>query len=294
MHFLHYFLIIFAACCWGTIGVFTKQSASLHFDIIDMLFIKVTVSTLLLGILLFCTDKKSFRLKSMWDILYFIGTGIVSYVFFSWCYMNAIEHSGMGVAAALLYTAPVIVAVLFTLLFKEKFTKRKTAALCLTVLGCVLVTGLCSGSLQITPLGILWGIGSGVGYALYSICGTYALRRGYSSMTITFYTFLTASVFSLFLVAPVRLAGQVARQSMCPFMILFAVVTATLPYLAYTAGLKKIPASKASVIATIEPVIAVLLGGVFFQETVTLIQVLGMLCILASVVVISLPLKKHA
>lgn len=57
------------------------------------------------------------------------------------------------------------------ILFKEKLTRRKVAALILTFIGCAFVTGVVKGSQDTSPLGILAGLGSGFGYALtvYSV-----------------------------------------------------------------------------------------------------------------------------
>lgn len=101
--------------------------------------------------------------------------------------------TSLSVAAVLLYTAPAFVMVLSYLLFHEKFTVRKSIALVLTFVGCVFVTGIIGSSQTLSGKGILIGIGAGFGYALYSIFGRFALKKGYDSFTISFYTFFCCS-----------------------------------------------------------------------------------------------------
>ena len=97
----------------------------------------------------------------------------------------------LSAAAILLYTSPIWVTLLSALLFYEKLTAAKLAALCMAFGGCVLVSGLGGGGL--TLRGLLLGLGAGLGYGLYSILGSIALRR-YSAFTVTALTFLIAAL----------------------------------------------------------------------------------------------------
>ncbi|MBS4960713.1 MAG: EamA family transporter [Clostridiales bacterium] len=291
MKILAYLYILYAAVSWGAIGVFTKQTTQLGINELEMLFLKVTISTVILFLLILLKDRTLFRLKKISDLKYFIGTGILSYIFFSWCYMKAINSISIGIAASLLYTAPGYVMLFSALFFHEKLHGRKILSLILTVTGCILVTEFWNENSTITVFGLGLGILSGLGYALYSIFGTLAIRRGYSSITIAFYTFLLSAIFSSFFVNPISFFGYVTESSSWPFAIAFALSTATLPYLAYTTGLKWIPASSASIIATIEPVVAALLGIFMFHESATFIKFAGIILVFFSVILINLPTK---
>lgn len=79
----------------------------------------------------------------------FLGTGLCSIVFFNICYFTAIQLTTLSMAAILLYTAPSIVMVLSILLFKEAFTPVKALCLVLAFAGCVLVSGLGVGKVNI-------------------------------------------------------------------------------------------------------------------------------------------------
>lgn len=283
-----YLWIIIAGVCWGSIGLFTKAITKFGFSEMEMLFTKAVVSVIFLAVLLFIKDKKSFRLKKKTDLFYFVGTGIISFTFFSWCYMKSINLTSVGVAAVLLYTAPSIVMLLSVVLFKEKMTKRKGVVLLMTLCGCGLVTGLLEGEFMLTPMGLLVGLGSGFGYALYSIFGTFALKRGYSTLTISFYTFLMASVFIAFCVNPVYVVQEISSTRQWPLSIAFAVMTTVVPYLCYTKGLSCLPASKASVTATIEPVVAAVLGILVFKEGVTLSKIGGIVLVVGAVALMNM------
>ncbi len=284
---MSYLWIIIAGVSWGLIGIFTKAVTALGFTEMEMLFVKGVVSTVFLAVLLLIKDRQSFQLKRKTDLFYFVGTGILSFTFFSWCYMKAINLTSVGVAAVLLYTAPTIVMLLSIVLFKEKMTKKKILVLVMTLCGCGMVTGILEGGFALTPVGFLFGMGSAIGYALYSIFGTFALRRGYNSMTVSFYTFLTASVFMAFCVKPIYVIQEITNKGQWPLSITFALMTTVLPYLCYTKGLSCLPASKASVTATIEPVVAAVLGILVFGESITFSKIGGILLVVGAVVLMN-------
>jgi hypothetical protein len=92
----------------------------------------------------------------------------------------------LSTAAILLYTSPIWIMLMSVLFFHEKLTRKKLIALTFAFAGCIMVSGV-SGK-RLTIPGLLIGLGSGIGYGLYSILGTVALRR-YSPYTVTAYAY---------------------------------------------------------------------------------------------------------
>lgn len=284
---MSYILVLIAGISWGLIGVFTKAIDALGFTEMQMLFVKGVLATAILFLIVFLKDRKQLRLKNWRDLRYFVGTGIISFTFFSWAYMRAVNLTSLGVAAVLLYTAPTFVMLFSVWLFHEKMTKTKGIVLAMTFLGCVFVTGLLEGGISFRWQGIAIGLASGVGYALYSIFGTYAIRAGYGSLTISLYTFLLATLAMLFLVQPMEVVSRIHEMGQWPLAISFALLTTVVPYLCYTKGLSGLPASKASVTATIEPVVASVLGIAVFHEGMTMLKLVGIVLVLSSVAVMN-------
>ncbi len=280
-----YVLVILSGICWGSIGLFTKRFTATGFTEMELLFVKMLIDMILMIVILLIKNRKLLCLKKITDIRYFIGTGICSYTFFNWCYMKAIGETSLGVAAVLLYTAPAIVMICSLFLFGEKLTKLKCIVLAMTFLGCVFVTGVLgeSGG-SYTAKGILFGLFSGIGYALYSIFSTFAIKKGYDSLTITLYTFVFAAAFTFFLVNPADLVQKVMQQGFFD-IVLFSVITALIPYICYTKGLSDMPASQASVLATVEPVVAALIGILIFKESASFQKIFGIILVLGGVFV---------
>ena len=229
----------------------------------------------------------------MRDLPLFLGLGFGSILFFTVCYFTAITMMPLSTAAILLYTSPIWIMLMSVLFFHEKLSGRKLLALALAFAGCVLVSGISGEGVTLT--GLLIGLGSGIGYGLYSILGTVALRK-YSPYTVTTYTFLFAAAGSWIICEPGDMISKFTAAPDLAWLLFFccltALVTAVIPFLSYTLGLRTVEASKAGIIATIEPMVATLVGILVFSEPLTFLSGLGILLILSAVVILNLNKKK--
>ncbi len=280
-------LIILAGCFWGSMGIFVRKLSSFDFSPIQIVSVRITIAALVFAVLLLIRDRRGFRI-ALRDLPLFLGLGFGSILFFTVCYFSAITMMPLSTAAILLYTSPIWIMLMSVLFFHEKLNRIKLTALALAFAGCVLVSGISGEGLTLT--GLLLGLGSGIGYGLYSILGTIALRK-YSPYTVTTYTFLFAAAGSWFVCNPADMISKFAAASNPAGVVLFccltALVTAVIPFLAYTLGLRTVEASKAGILATIEPMVATLTGMLVFSEPLTLLSGLGIVLILAAVILLN-------
>ncbi|MFD1361517.1 DMT family transporter [Lentibacillus salinarum] len=287
-----FFLIILGAALWGTIGWYVKNLYAYGFTPMEVVTLRVWSAAILMVLFLLVTAPKKLKLASFSDVTYFVGTGIFSIVFFNFCMFTAIDLSTIPVATALLYTGPAFVTILSFGLFKEPLSRPKLIALAITLIGSALVVGLIPLDLETFQLAsILFGLGSGLGYALYSIFSKFALKK-YTSLSITAYTFIVAAI-SLAPFFPYREKLPLLSD---PTVLFFAIGLGFLPtafaYIIYTYGLNQTEASKASILTTVEPVVATLIGVLIFQEGFSLTQMLGMACIIGAVVMIQMSSRR--
>lgn len=284
-------LIIIAGLFWGSMGIFVRHLNDLGFSSIQVACLRLTTAGILFALILLIKDRKGFKI-ALRDIPLFLALGLVSILFFTCCYFTAIRLMTMSTAVILLYTSPIWVMVLAIIFLKEKFTIQKLIALILAFAGCVLVSGFGG---KVTVMGILVGLGSGLGYGLYSIFGTFALKK-YSPYTVTCYTFLIAGLGSIFVSNPVDLVSKISaienKPALFGFVLLTAVVTAVIPFLLYTLGLNMTTAGKAAVLATVEPAAATLFGFFVMKETVGPVAIAGILLVFAAIIVLSLRKKE--
>ncbi len=282
--YLPHIQILLAGSLWGLIGLFNRNLTNGGLSASSIVVVRNIGGLVVLGLVLLVLDRSVFKIK-LRHLPYFFGTGIISILLFTLCYFSAQQMCSLAVAAILLYTAPAFVVVLSAILFRDKLTKGKLAALILAFLGCTFVSGIWSGGLAVTAWGLLLGVASGFFYGLYSIFGRYALAH-YQPLTVTFYTFVFAGAGALFLIKPEELRLCLTQRSMLLLTLGLVVISTVLPYIFYTRGLAKLDSGKASILASIEPVVAALVGVLAFGEPMSVMVVLGLVCILASVYIL--------
>lgn len=275
--------ILAAAALWGIIGVWNRRLMAGGLSPYSIVVVRNCGGLVLLLAVMALRDRSVFHVERQ-HLKYFFGTGVVSVVLFTVCYFSCQEICSLAVASILLYTAPAIVVVLSAILWRERVTKKKLLALGLTLVGCALVCGVFSGALTVTGGGIALGLGAGFFYALYSIFGRYALAH-YGPMTVTVWTFVFAGVASLALVRPAELAA-LAQPSLALTAVGLVVCSTVLPYILYTRGLARVEAGKASILASLEPVVASVAGVVLFGEPMSPLTAAGIVCVLAGVYIL--------
>ena len=110
-----------------------------------------------------------------------------------------------------------------------------------------------------------------------------------------FYTFLLASLALLPFAQPAQIVAAAAGSgTVAAAMLLLACVSTLLPFACYTTGLAHMDAGKASIMAFIEPMVALLVGVFVFEEVLTAGNVLGIACILVAVTLLNIRFKEKA
>ncbi len=280
-------LIVAAGVLWGGIGLFVAMLASVGLSRLQIVALRLVTAAVVFSAAtaLRSPEKFRFRWKDAWC---FAGNGLVSLVFSNFCYFTAIERLSLSAAVVLLYTSPIFVTFFSVLLFGEKLTGRKVAALTITMVGCMLVTGLFESTPgEISPLGILCGLAAGLTYGLYTIFTRCALTRGYDPASITLHSFLWAGAGALPLSGFWR-SPELLKMPIVWFgAIGLGVVCCIAPYWLYNKGLSGTEPSKAAIYATVEPAVATLLGVFVLHETMTSLKLVGMALVFVSLFILS-------
>lgn len=287
------FFILTAGTLWGIMGIFVRTLETYGFTSLQIASVRIIGGAILFLAVTALTDKKKLKIR-LKDIGLFLGMGIASILMFTVCYFTTMSVSSLSVAAVLLYTAPVMVMMMSLVLFHERMTLRKSIALILAFAGCALVSGA-GGDLRASPAALGFGLLSGFGYGLYSILGTYALKK-YKPIAVTTYAFLCGAAGALLVCEPADLAGKIGASPnpvrLLSFIVLTAFVTAVLPYLLYTIGLSYVKASSASIMASVEPVVATIAGILVYHEAMTPASLCGVILVITAIVLLNIRLDK--
>ncbi|WP_066294520.1 DMT family transporter [Bacillus sp. FJAT-29937] len=289
---LPYFMIAAGASLWGIIAFFVKGLADFGFAPMEIVAIRVIYAALFLLLIGLFRYRDQMKLKTIKDVKLFLGTGILSIVFFNFCYFTAISQMDISIAVILLYTSPAFVTILSFIFLKENLTVNKVLAVLGTIIGCILIAGVSSGDSNVTLIGVITGLGSGLGYALYTIFGKFALKK-YQPYTITLYTFTIAALFLLPITQLWQKFDLILNGQVMFYGMGLALIPTVLAFFLYTWGLEKTEGSRAAVIATVEPVVATLLGVMLYGERLGLIQMAGAVLILCSVIIVNVTFRKR-
>ncbi|MFI5342424.1 MAG: DMT family transporter [Candidatus Methylomirabilales bacterium] len=209
------------------------------------------------------------------DLAFFALYGFIGVTLNFWAYFSAVKFTTLAVAITLLYTYPAFVALLSALFLGERLTGVKVGAILVTLVGSALVAQVHQAEwFRLNLRGILFGLVAGLSMATYSIFGKRALAR-YVPWTVVFYAFGSGGLFLAAMSGP-RLLRAASYPLAAWFWILgLALVPSLGGYALYTTGLRDLPASRASIIATWEVVTAAFLGWLIFSEHLAPIQYLG-------------------
>ena len=278
--------ILAAGVFWGIIGLFTRQLGEYGVTSGGILIIRSGGCALLFLLCALLRDPK--LLKIRWrDVWLFVCFGLGSTLFFTYCYYRSIELGSLSAACTLMYSAPVFVMIISLFVFREKFTRRKLAALICAVMGCCFVSGLLEGDAGLSFAGVVFGLLAGIGYAFYSVCIKALSNRGYDSLTINAYGWLLCGLGGLVIWGGAP-AAPMFRSGACFWLCVgLVVVSGFLPSLLYSWGLTGEEAGKGAVMASVEPVVASVLGFFVFHETPTVLSLLGVVLVLGAVIILN-------
>lgn len=282
---ISYLYVILGAACWGFIGLFNRMLGEAGVSVWNRVFIRNFISLVLLTVVFALFHRQVFRIR-LKHLPIFLAAGLISVLCLAITYFNCQMRCSLAVAGILLYLAPSFVVLASVVLWKTPLTKGKIAALCVSLLGCVMVSGIFGGDMTASWAGIGLGVVSGMCYASYTVFSHYGLAH-YESYTMIYWTFLVAGLGSVFF-ADIPALLPVFRQPQGIIGGICVVVVATvLPYIFYTKGLEGVESGKASIIANVEPVVAALTGVVFFHETLSIWTLLGVACVLGGVILLA-------
>ncbi len=284
--------VVIAGSLWGTMGYFVKRLTDAGLTSIQVPFIRLLFGAVALFLITLIFDKRLLRIQ-LRDLPYFLLTGLIGIGITAVTYYTTITYAGMGVAAVLMYMAPVFVIILSAVFFKERITGKRVFACIISVSGCALMSGIL-GMSAIKPVFLATGIAGAVCYAVYSIASK-VLSNKYYSLTIVTYSFIIGTIPVAFMVDYPSMIAVFGQQ---PKLLLYALCLSTVscafPYVLYTYGLQQILASKASILSSIEPVVASILGVICFNEVMDISKILGLIFVLASIVIININIKHRS
>jgi drug/metabolite transporter, DME family len=277
-------LVLAAAALWASLGIFGRLAFEHGATPIEVGSVRAFVAFLAVLPLALLRRQPLARLRvPPRDLPLLIGYGAIGVGAFYYVYLAAIARVPIAVAAALLYTAPAFVVAIAWTLRWEPVRPRRLVPLAMVLLGAFLVTGAFRAMGAVDPVGIAAGMASGLAYAVFTVLGK-RIRVRYDVLTTIVFAYGIGALV-LALAAP-PWAVMLRYPGALGVLLLMGLGPTLVAALLFYAGIRHIDASTASMLATIEPVIAAMLALAWLSETVDVSTIAGTGLIIAAAVLL--------
>ncbi len=282
-----YLSIFIAAFFWGAASTAAKF-LFLH-DIPPMLVVqsRVVIAAIFMAVMVLVTDRKHLSI-SIRDLKDFALLGIFGVAGSNYTYYMAIQVTSVGIAILMQYTAPAMVAIYVLLAKQERVSKVKALAVFLSLGGSMIMLGAFDPRMHISALGIFFGIASAVCFAFFNVYNKVASKH-YTIWTAVTWTLIFGGSFWLILdliVGPKTFNIGMIGLSEAGVLTAFSFSSILIPYFFYFTGLKHLSPSTAIIVATLEPVVAIVSSFIVLGEALSLSQIAGGILIVSAVILL--------
>jgi drug/metabolite transporter (DMT)-like permease len=280
-----YIYVFLAASFFAFIGVLGKDLISSGIAALDLIILQYAATIFIMFGYFIFTDIKVLKLTKL-ELKRLLIQGIIGSSGTTIFFYLALERVNAGIASMLLFTHPVLICVYFLISRTKKINMVNNSALVLAILGSIMVINIFAFDIASTPIiGIMFGLLASASYAFFNIYAELEFKEA-KPMVTTFYCSGIILVAAL-LINPGFFKLDFALSWKTLFYIVrLAIISGILPVVFLYKGISIVGADKASIVATAELPITVLLAYSILGEQMDLIQVIGIFFIIASIILL--------
>lgn len=288
---LAYGLMALAAVMWASSGTFTELALDAGARVMQVTVFASVFTTMILLPAIGVFDPRSLWIRRK-DFLPMLVFSLITGTFFAIAWYMCIDLTGVATAVVLLYAYPSIVTVASVFLLGEKLTLGKALALPLTFIGCILVAGASDleAGFSFNLAGIALGIYTALAAAVYYIWGKKFLDK-YSANTVILYMTVLSIPGIVLIANPMTILENHISGEAWAYIFAIGLFPGTIGFVVSMVALRYIEASKASIVASIEPVAAVVIAVLVIADVITLLQGVGVGLVFVGVLLLRLTRK---
>ena len=276
------------AIIFGFVGLPIRVLNDLGMGAMEIAMVRLGITTIGIAAIALLTDRSALRMDSAKDLVLLVMVGVSKFLTDIAC-LNAQISIELSLATLLQMTAPCYVMVFSRLLFGEGITVPRIVAVAVAFVGCVLVTGVLTGDIDNMDIfGLVCGILSGLFFSLYLVGCKVCSNHGHSTTTVIFYVFLVASLLTIPFTDLSCVGKMMMNADSIPYILLMVFVMTLIPYYTEMWGVGRLSPNVVTILAMLELVTACIVGFVFFDEVLSMMNILGMCLIMVSVMVIDI------
>ena len=284
--------VALSAASFGFLGVPVRFLHDNGFAPLDITAVRLFVTTIALVIVALVVDRGLFKVRKR-DLLFFILFGFFK-LMSDVTLFRAQVTIDLSLSTLLQMTAPYYVLVISLFLFRERITLMKILAMLVAFIGCIFVTGVITGSMHsLDFVGVASALISGLFFGLYTIGCKLGSDKGYKPVTTMMYTFLFASLMTIPFANDVKVVESFVDVHLIAGVLSLGVLMTLIPFFVSTWGVQKLEASKVSLISVMEVITACIVGYFLFDEEMTVLNIIGMSLVVASIVIMDLKINRE-
>ena len=284
--------VALSAASFGFLGVPVRFLHDNGFAPLDITAVRLFVTTIALVIVALVVDRDLFKVRKR-DLLFFILFGFFK-LMSDVTLFRAQVTIDLSLSTLLQMTAPYYVLVISLFLFRERITLMKILAMLVAFIGCIFVTGVITGGMHsLDFVGVASALISGLFFGLYTIGCKLSSDKGYKPVTTMMYTFLFASLMTIPFANDVKVVESFVDVHLILGVLSLGILMTLIPFFVSTWGVQKLEASKVSLISVMEVITACIVGYFLFDEEMTVLNIIGMSLVVASIVIMDLKINRE-
>ena len=284
--------VALSAASFGFLGVPVRFLHDNGFAPLDITAVRLFVTTIALVIVALVVDRGLFKVRKR-DLLFFILFGFFK-LMSDVTLFRAQVTIDLSLSTLLQMTAPYYVLVISLFLFRERITLMKILAMLVAFTGCIFVTGVITGGMHsLDFVGVASALISGLFFGLYTIGCKLGSDKGYKPVTTMMYTFLFASLMTIPFANDVKVVESFVDVHLILGVLSLGILMTLIPFFVSTWGVQKLEASKVSLISVMEVITACIVGYFLFDEEMTVLNIIGMSLVVASIVIMDLKINRE-
>ncbi|MGE4291184.1 MAG: DMT family transporter [Desulfovibrio sp.] len=271
---------VISAIAFGFLPIFGRLGYDCEMGVFEMLQYRFFFAALMLLVWLLLTNPSALR-PGPRTLFKAAILGFLFYPIQSWCFISAVRTVPAAVPTLILYFYPVTVTLLCAVIYRQPVTRATVASLALVTLGCCLVFYE-AFSARMDSTGLLLSVVSMIIFSLY-LTTVQHLLKGENPLTLTFYLISFAGC-----VHSVLAGGPTTILELSPHCLLvaagFGLVCTIVAVIFLYKAVELIGSPFASIFSTVEPVTTVLASWLILGESLRLLNVAGMILVVAGIV----------
>lgn len=256
-----------------------------HVPPLTVVELRLTVASVVLLAWLLARKRGALRIRPG-DLGYLTLLGLLGVAATQGTYYYSISKLGVGLAILIQYLAPSLI-VAHEILRGRPVAWTMIAAVASATAGtALLVGGGNPATVHAAPLHWAICFASAFVFAFYIVYSKRGLER-YAPETMLFYTFSIAALFWAIVTPPWKIVAAHYPPDIWALFVVLGLFSTLVPFGLFNLGLRRLPASEASVIATSEPLVAMFTAGFFLHEQLRPLQFVGAALVLGAALLAS-------